>query len=253
MFSRAVALLVWAAVAALAAYWGSRLLARPGPVPPQATLATTPPPQGDLTRLFGAAPVAPAEAAPAPPPADSRFKLLGVVARRGNTGGVALIAIDGKPARAYRVGAQVDGDNVLQSVAAREVTIGPRGGVAAVALQLPALPAAVSTPLPPAVPGVAPVPASPQPQPRGVFPGVTLPATGGAVPPQPGAFPRPAIAPTLPAAFQRPMTAPPPATGDLQRAAPSPAFALPPATSPSPGELPPARYRPPGEPAPTMR
>lgn len=242
MLARGVALLVWAAVAALAAYWGSRLLARPSPVPPQARLATSSPPQGDLTRLLGAAPVvAVPAAAAAPPPADARFKLLGVVAARGNAraGGVALIAVDGKPARAFKVGAAIDGDQVLQSVAPREVTIGPRGGVATVSLQLAALPAAVPTTLPPALSGVPAPAAAPG---RIVFPGVNAPGAGL---PGPAASPQPrATTPALPSAFQRPMTAPLPGAPTMPSAAPAPTFPMPPAPA---GAVPASPFRLPGD------
>lgn len=54
--------------------------------------------------------------------AASRFKLTGVVADRVN-GGYALIAIDGKPAKPYRVGTQVDAGLVLHSVAPRSAAL----------------------------------------------------------------------------------------------------------------------------------
>ena len=76
-------------------------------------------------------------------PADPRFKLIGVVAPRSTAAraeGLALIALDDKPARAYRVGAVVDGDMVLQTVHSRGATLGPRGQAAQVDLALPALP-----------------------------------------------------------------------------------------------------------------
>ncbi|MDP3083886.1 MAG: type II secretion system protein N, partial [Rubrivivax sp.] len=102
--------------------------------------------QGDWTRVLGADPVL-AVAAVAAPVADARFRLLGVVAPRSPRAsgeGVALIAVDGKPPRAYRVGAVVDGEHVLQAVQARSASLGPRGGAAVVALQIPP-PQAAST------------------------------------------------------------------------------------------------------------
>lgn len=113
--------------------------------------------RGDLTRLFGvdAAPVAAAAQAPA----DSRFRLIGVAAPRATGEGLALIAVDGKPPRAYRVGASVDGDTVLQAVRARGATLGLRGGPAVVTLEIPPLPAAATGALP--LPSGAPVPAGP--------------------------------------------------------------------------------------------
>lgn len=54
--------------------------------------------------------------------AASRFKLTGVVADRAK-GGYALISVDGKPAKPYRVGTLVDNALVLQSVAPRSAAL----------------------------------------------------------------------------------------------------------------------------------
>ncbi len=167
-------LVVWALAAAAAVAWGLKLFVNPTPVPAGAQVAdTTPVLQADLTRLLGADPALPAAAAEeAAPPPDARFKLLGVVAPRqaaatgrGPREGVALIAIDGQTPRAYRVGARVDGDTVLQSVHARGAELGPRGGPARVALELPPPAPAATGSLPgldveaaPAVRMPAPVP-----------------------------------------------------------------------------------------------
>ena len=68
-----------------------------------------------------------------------RLALVGVVAYR-NKGGAALISIDGKPARPYRVGARVDDALVLQSVAARRAVLAEKlQGPASITLELPAL------------------------------------------------------------------------------------------------------------------
>ncbi len=170
---------VWALVAAAAVAWSLRVFVQPQPVPAGAQLAdATPVLQADLTRLLGAdpAPAATAEPDAAAPPPPSRFALLGVVAPRHAAGqgrstreGVALIAIDDQPPRAYRVGARVDGDTVLQAVSARGAELGPRGGPVQVALQLPPLP-------PPAtgtLPAAAPAGASPPPVPPVQRPGVS--------------------------------------------------------------------------------
>ncbi|XHS80034.1 hypothetical protein ACFJGW_08640 [Burkholderiaceae bacterium UC74_6] len=78
-------------------------------------------------------------------PAESRFKLLGVVApqaAQGSEAGVALITVDGVP-RAVRVGAIVDGDWKLVSVEKRAATIGRDGAVTA-RLELPEILGALS-------------------------------------------------------------------------------------------------------------
>ncbi len=179
--------MVWAAVAASGLFWGLKLGARPQAAPAQTQLAGLEAPmRGDLSRLLGndPAPVVMA-AAPAPAP-DARFSLRGVVSPRGTagpaSGGVALIAVDGKPARAYRVGAVVDGQHVLQTVSARGATLGPRGGAPAIALNIPPPPAAATGSLPSALGGQAAV---------AVAPG----AAGGAVQANPVSQPMPTVPP----------------------------------------------------------
>ena len=148
MMARWFAFLVWALVAASAAAWGLKLFVSSPAAPPQTQVnAPSAALRGDLTRVFGAdAPAASADAPPEPA-ASTRFQLVGVVAPRAGTAvgqGLALIAVDGKAARAYRIGAVVEGETVLQSVRARGASLGPRGGVATVALEIPALPPAAT-------------------------------------------------------------------------------------------------------------
>lgn len=146
--------MVWALVAGSALFWGLRLTARPLPVPAQAQVAEPAAAlQGDLGRLLGndPAPVAEAAAEAPPPAADARFVLMGVVnphAAKAAREGLALIAVDGKPARAYRVGAAVENSHVLKSVGARGATLGLRDGPGVVALSLAALPGAATGVLP---------------------------------------------------------------------------------------------------------
>jgi len=150
---------LWAAVAASAVYWGLKLFVPGVPAPAHAVVAATAAsPRGDLTRLLGADPVAPVAAAPPP---SARFQLIGVVAPRSsaaNREGLALIAVDGKPPRAYRVGAVIEGDLVLKTVGQRGASLGPRDGAASVALDIPPpMPAATGT-LPPAGQPAPPAP-----------------------------------------------------------------------------------------------
>ena len=78
-------------------------------------------------------------ATPEAAPQSSRFQLTGVVADPAHSG-AALIAVDGKPPRAYRVGATVDGTLVLQSVSTRRALLGADAtGPASVTLDLPTL------------------------------------------------------------------------------------------------------------------
>ena len=142
MSARWWTLAVWALAAASGLYWGLQVFVKPPAAPPHTqTAAATPALAGDLTRLLGNDPPPPAAAEAEPAvPADARFQLIGVVsppARAAAREGVALIAIDGQAPKAYKVGAVVEGDTVLQTVAARGVTLGPRNGPALVALNLP--------------------------------------------------------------------------------------------------------------------
>ncbi len=140
--------MTWALVAAAALFWGLRLFVNAPTVPSGTPVAAIGPAvHGDLTRLLGADPPPQVVAAAAEPAPDARFQLIGVVTPRAQSAareGVALIAVDGKPARAYRVGAVIEGQTILKSVAARGAMLGPRDGAPQVTLNL-APPAAANT------------------------------------------------------------------------------------------------------------
>lgn len=162
---------VWAACAATAVYWGLRLTSGTLPVPPQAYAGGADTVlRGDAGRLLGVVAASEADAdVAAMPGLESRFKLIGVVASTVSptAGGLALIALDDKPARAYRIGAAIDSGMVLQAVQSREVRIGMPGGPASVVLTLQGLPPAATGTLPSAqstggdVPVVVMPPAAP--------------------------------------------------------------------------------------------
>lgn len=192
MLARWWSFAVWALVAGSALFWGLRLFVTAPQAPAQTTVAVLgADARGDLIRVFGPDPVAVVQAAEPEPVADARFQLIGVVSPRGNgasSQGLALIAVDGKPAKAYRVGSVVDGQTVLQSVQARGAALGPRGGAAQVALDMAPPAAAATGSLPnssmPAAPAVTRSPSAagsmrqptmpPSPTPQG-----TLPQPGG--------------------------------------------------------------------------
>lgn len=179
MVSRFAAFVIWAAVALSIVFWALRLGAAPIVAPAHATVVSMAGGfKGDLSRVFGAdaPPLAGMAMAPPPVQADARFHLIGVVAPRAAAAsgeGLALIATDGKPAKAYRVGKAVDGELVLQSVHSRGASLGPAGQPAQVALELPALPAA-ATGIPPGAGGLNPAPR----------PAVGLPPRPAMAPPQ---------------------------------------------------------------------
>ncbi len=135
---------MWALVAAGLVFWGYRLWASPLAAPAHVqAVAEGGGLRGDLTWLLGAAAV-PVNVAIAPVAESNRFRLLGVLAplpasdaARPSTAGVALIAVDGKPARPFAVGARVDAEWVLLSISRRSASIGPAQGSASVVLELP--------------------------------------------------------------------------------------------------------------------
>jgi general secretion pathway protein C len=92
-----------------------------------------------LARALGALPLA-APLAAAAPAAASRYALQGVVAV-GTARGAALIAVDGQPARPFRIGAEVTTGLVLQAVTAQQVRLGAAiGGPTTVTLEMPSKP-----------------------------------------------------------------------------------------------------------------
>ena len=224
MPARLSAFLIWLAAAAGIVFWALRLAAVPIATPPGTTLASAGSgPRADLSRLLGTPPVA--SAAAAPPAAESaRFRLLGVIAEgrpaaadagRRQVAGVALLAIDGKPPRALRVGASIEGGLVLQSVSRRGAAIGPPGAPASVMLELPPLPApATGEPArllpdgssPAARPGAPPMPVAPPPPFGGALPpGITALPPGLSGQPMVGSEPATAT-------MRPPDMAPPPAS-----------------------------------------
>lgn len=146
-----MAFLVWGLLACTGVFWLIQVTAKPLAAPPQTQpVVEQNISQVDLTRLLGAPLVAAAEVAPA---AESRFKLLGVVAPKSNRPtyageGVALIAVDGVP-RTVRVGAAIDDDFQLLAVDAHSAKLG-KGGVVSINLQLAAPTAAATGALAPA-------------------------------------------------------------------------------------------------------
>ena len=131
-----------AMAAASAVYWGLKWSAQ-GNDRPVAPLPVADAPAIDplaLARALGGGQVVQAEAAvPVAVNLASRLALLGVVATSRHSG-TALIAVDGKPARPFRVGATVEQGLVLQSVGPRRALLAERmDGPPSVTLELPLL------------------------------------------------------------------------------------------------------------------
>ena len=109
------------------------------------------------TRGVGAYYPPPAAPVVAPVTTGDHFKLVGVVAPRDSVPGsewIALIAVDGEPARAFGVGATVEGDVVLREVSARGAILGQREGSMAMTLEVSPAPAAGTAPVPTAGSGL---------------------------------------------------------------------------------------------------
>lgn len=139
---RLVTFMLAAIAAASVGYWvltwptptGTTRAVAPEPVTPPIDTAK-------VAQLLGANPNASGAQAPTVS-AQSKYKLLGLIAE-GARGGSALIAIDGEPAKPYRVGEHLSDNMVLKSVKARSATLAAglqdNGGVT---LELPPLPGA---------------------------------------------------------------------------------------------------------------
>lgn len=124
--ARILTLLAWALAAWSLTYW---VLQFQGARPPAAAPALAQVPAlaaepADVARVFG-----PAIEAKAPEPVvavvvdpSTRFSLTGVVANRAQRG-VALLSVEGQPARPYRVGASIDNAYTLKSVTARTAVL----------------------------------------------------------------------------------------------------------------------------------
>ena len=148
--------LVWLVAAAGAAAWALPLLARPIPLPAQTAVVGAGVPlagPAGLERLLGQ-PIAPPALEQAQAPAQSRFKLLGVVAPRTLAGasaaagsGLALLSIDGKLPRAFVLGAEVESGLRVLKVGLRRVELGAAGSATpTMVLELPPLTAAAGGP-----------------------------------------------------------------------------------------------------------
>ena len=137
---RLATLALWALALASTVYWGLRLSAAPASLAVAAVAPAPPAPDAQaLARLLGAVPATVAAASQAAP-GPGRLVLLGVLAGQHSGAGAALIAVDGQPARPFRVGAVVvEGELVLQSLGRREARLGASpGGPATLTLELPA-------------------------------------------------------------------------------------------------------------------
>ena len=120
---RGATLALWALAAASVVFWALKLGATSSsalaPLPPARGVVAPDP--GAIARLLGGVPTV--ATATAQPTLASRFQLVGVVAGERSGGGAAVISVDGRPARPYRVGTSLDQGLVLQWVRGRTAAI----------------------------------------------------------------------------------------------------------------------------------
>ncbi len=176
--SRVATLAVWLLAALSATWWSLKFVGARSPLVTAPTLAAPAPGSDptDLAKVFGPPVVRAAVAAasaPAPAAVDpsTRLSLVGVVANRSSAG-VALISVDGKAARPYRVGSRIEESFTLKSVAVRSAVLepaSPPGGPFTLelappsntALAPPAVPAPGTAPPAPTAPPAAAMPVMP--------------------------------------------------------------------------------------------
>ncbi len=135
----AVSLLVWGAVAYQGLSWGLGWFNTSEPTRDAVavvSMGSDAEALAALRRSLGAE----AESTVVPPSLASRFALVGVM-EGGPHAGAALMAVDGQPAKPYRVGAVVVEGVVLQSVQGRRISLGSTSdGPSTLVLELPPKP-----------------------------------------------------------------------------------------------------------------
>ncbi len=169
LWNRLATFVVWLLAAGSVVFWALKFVR--GPVAPVSAAMASPSassfsvdPQA-LAKGLGGGQIAPSPNAASPSPSvqaiqASRFLLTGVVVDNAKNGsGVALIAVDGKPPRPYRVGAVLADGAMLHSVAAGRAMLSVSSGEApSLTLELPMLTSAVAGTAMPARPAFSPAP-----------------------------------------------------------------------------------------------
>lgn len=132
-WSSGLAACAWALAAAGAVYWGLQLTS-PQTVQSATSLATAPERQPEVAPAIARALGQMAAQEGPKAQANSQFKLLGVIASSSGQGS-ALIATDGQPPKAYRVGQAVQDGLTLVSLTPRQARL--QSSSADVLLELP--------------------------------------------------------------------------------------------------------------------
>ena len=165
-WQKLTAFLLWGLAAGCAVFWALKFAAGPAVVVPVSGAGAPPALRVDsaqVAQLLGAkatnAVASNDGIAVTLPQMPSKYVLTGLIS--AGRASVALIAFDGKTARAYRVGARVDEGLVLQSVDKRGAHLGPTAKApATLTLELPSKPGPVVvsnyTPAAPPAPIIVP-------------------------------------------------------------------------------------------------
>lgn len=129
--ARSLTFLVWAAAVAAAVAWGLRVASVAADRPEALALAADPATSPTLDpaavgRLLGAG-SRPALVTAATD-AATRYRLLGVLAAAGGERGAALMSVDGKSPRPWRVGAEIEPGVTLLAVEKAAVRLSQPGG-----------------------------------------------------------------------------------------------------------------------------
>ena len=191
LWIRFATFLVWLLAAGCVVYWALKFVSGPT-APSSASVAAPNSAAGSvdaqaLAKGLGGA-LAPQSASPTAAAAPSalqasRFVLTGVVVQKSSRQGVALIAVDGKPPRPYRVGAVLADSVILHSVSSGKAMLSTAQDAAiALTLELPKLSTALvgnAVAARPALPATLPNPVFAQPAaaPLTPSPSATMQAT----------------------------------------------------------------------------
>lgn len=203
---RLASVVLFIALCALVTYWVLTFSAmRTIPVPKSARVAQTEAVEtGAVATLFGGS----AQAGP------SNVQLLGVVAELGGGASAAIVSIDGGPAKAVRMGADLAPQIRLVEVRQRAVVIERNGVRQEIALPLQAAATRAAprgtSPLPTPPAGAAAPMATPMPPPAAAQPAPAQPPRGQ--PPGQPAQPQPQVQPQPPAQQVQPQLQPQPQT-----------------------------------------
>lgn len=127
------------------AYWGMAWLASPLPVPANtvsASLSDMPKTNPQRLLSLSAQTAAPEQAAVSESAVSQRVQLVGLMAGTPQHAGagIALLVVDGKPAKTYRVGQAIDSELVVLSISRQGVNIGMQGATEGVTLAAQSLP-----------------------------------------------------------------------------------------------------------------